>query len=345
MLIRHLRRWSRFLALALPLLLVACAPLDRAPSADWAIAIHGGAGVSPPLTNADEYAASLERALEIGRDILAEGGTSLDAVTAVVVDLENDPLFNAGRGAVLTNEERCELDASIMNGADLQCGAVASVTNVKSPILLARKVMTDSRHVFFTGNGAEAFAKEQGFSPVPNEYFQTERRKRSLQRAKEREQAGVIAPSGEPGYRGTVGAVALDSDGNLAAATSTGGLTNKRFGRVGDSPVIGAGTYADNASCAVSCTGTGELYIRHGISRALAARLEFGGQSLSAAANALIFDVLPHDSGGLIAVDHRGRIAMPYNTPGMHRGCADANGRFEISIFEEPIEVGGEVAP
>lgn len=339
-----LRRSFLLLSLTLPLLLAACAPLDRAPSADWAIAIHGGAGVSPPLRNADEYAASLERALDIGRAILDEGGTSLDAVTAVVVDLENDPLFNAGRGAVLTNEERCELDASIMNGADLQCGAVASVTNVKNPILLARAVMTESRHVFFTGDGAEAFAREQGFEPVPNEYFQTERRKRSLRRAKEREQAGEVSPSGEAGYRGTVGAVALDRDGNLAAATSTGGLTNKRFGRVGDSPVIGAGTYADNNSVAVSCTGTGELYIRHGISRALAARVEFGGESLAEAADALIFDVLPDDSGGLIAVDHRGRIAMPYNTDGMHRGVADANGRFEVSIFEEPIGVL-EVAP
>ena len=332
MLIRRLRRSSRFLALTLPLLLVACAPLDRAPSADWAIAIHGGAGVSPPLTNADEYAASLERALEIGRDILAEGGTSLDAVTAVVVDLENDPLFNAGRGAVLTNEERCELDASIMNGADLQCGAVASVTNVKNPILLARKVMTDSRHVFFTGNGAEAFAKEQGFSPVPNEYFQTERRKRSLQRAKEREQAGVIAPSGEPGYRGTVGAVALDSDGNLAAATSTGGLTNKRFGRVGDSPIVGAGTYADNDSCAVSGTGIGEEYIRHSIAFSVSARMKLAQEPIDTAVQHLLTKVLKPDTGGIIAVSKSGQLVAEHNTPGMSYGLADSNGKFEVGL-------------
>ena len=322
--------------------LVSCSALD--PAADppeWALAIHGGAGVSPGLENADEYAAALERALREGESILAGGGSSLDAVTAVVVLLENDPRFNAGRGAVLTNEGRCELDASIMDGATLNCGAVASVTTVKNPILLARAVMTESRHVFLAGGGAEQFAREQGFTPVENDEFKTERRLRSLERAKERERRAKADQSAidlrEPVYLGTVGAVALDQEGNLAAATSTGGLTNKRYGRVGDSPIIGAGTFASNDSCAVSCTGQGELYIRHGISHSLAALVEHAGLTLADAGDRLIHEVLPEDSGGLIAIDREGNITMPFNTAGMHRGAANSRGLFEVSIFEDPV--------
>ncbi len=329
--------------------LTSCASFDsQPPRPRWAIAIHGGAGVPADLANPEDYSSAIERALQLGQSILADGGTSLDAVTAALVLLEDDPHFNAGLGAVLTSEGACELDASIMDGETLNCGAVASVTTVKNPILLARAVMTASKHVFLAGGGAEQFAREQGFSPVENDYFKTEHRRKSLERVKEEEQRAKSAQSAvdlcEPVYLGTVGAVALDQDGHLAAATSTGGLTNKRYGRVGDSPIIGAGTFAADTSCAVSCTGQGELYIRHGISHALSALVEHAGLSLEAAGARLIHQVLPEDSGGLIAIDRHGNITMPFNTVGMHRGCADANGRFEVLIYKEPI-INATVSP
>jgi len=265
--------------------------------------------------------------------------TSLDAITVVVQFLEDQPRFNAGRGAVFNHRGDCELDASIMDGATLNCGAVSGVTTIKNPILLARKVMTESRHVFLVGRGAEIFAKELGFEKVSNNYFKTEARRESWQRALEREAAGqssVLPSSGEDdSYFGTVGAVALDQNGNLAAATSTGGLTNKRYGRVGDSPIIGAGTYADNSSVAVSCTGQGELFIRHGVAKSLAALCEYADLSLEEAARRIVFDTLPPDSGGLIAVDRSGNISMTFNTPGMYRACANSEGLLQVGIGAE----------
>lgn len=310
------------------------APAERK---EWALAIHGGAGVISKNRSESEklaYQQALGHALAEGRRILSGGGTSLDAVETVVRVLEDDPNFNAGRGAVFTNEERCELDASIMNGADLQCGAVSAVTTVKNPISLARRVMEQSRHVFFVAAGAEAFADAQGVERVPNRYFQTDRRRDALRAARRKEAAGSAELPKSWRY-GTVGAVALDQKGNLAAATSTGGLTNKKFGRVGDSPIIGAGTYANNASCGVSCTGTGELFIRHGVARDVSARMLYGGVSAQAAADTIIHDVLSPGDGGLIAVDRMGTIVFSYNSEGMFRAAADAKGRFEVGIWEE----------
>lgn len=331
-------------ALVLPLLLavtccVGCAskerrpePPDASPRIEWALAIHGGAGVPADGADHSEQEQSLREALSLGRGILNRGGSSVEAVVAIVERLENDPLFNAGRGAVFTSEGTCELDASLMDGSTRNCGAVSGVTTVKNPIRLAAQVMYESRHVFLVGRGAETFAAEQGLELVENTYFQTDHRREQWERARGR--AGAPPRTGAE-YLGTVGAVALDRDGNIAAATSTGGLTNKRYGRVGDSPIIGAGTFADNASCGVSCTGQGELFIRHGIAHALAARVEFGGQSLGSAARQLLTEVLPEDSGGLIAIDRDGNIVMEFNTAGMYRGAADARGRYEVGVFRD----------
>lgn len=319
---------------------LGCASRERraqsetsSPRIEWALVIHGGAGVPADEADHTDHEQSLREALSLGRGVLNRGGSSVEAVTAVVERLENDPLFNAGRGAVFTSEGTCELDASLMDGKDRNCGAVSGVTTVKNPIRLAERVMTESRHVFLVGRGAETFAAEQGLELVENAYFQTDRRREQWERTRGR--AGVRPATDSTEYLGTVGAVALDRDGNIAAATSTGGLTNKRYGRVGDSPIIGAGTFADNASCGVSCTGQGELFIRHGIAHALAARVELGGQSLDSAARQLLTEVLPDDSGGLIALDRNGNIVMDFNTAGMYRGAADARGRFEIGVFRE----------
>lgn len=308
----------------------------KAKRVDWAIAIHGGAGVIERDRSVEEikgYRDALSAALDAGRQVLASGGTSLDAVERVVQRLEDDERFNAGKGAVFTSAGTCELDAAIMDGRKLACGAVSGLRIVKNPILLARRVMEKSRHVFLVGEGAEHFAAEQGLERVPNEYFQTERqRKRWQQVVDEEKRNSASAPA--PRY-GTVGAVALDRFGNLAAATSTGGLTNKRYGRVGDTPIIGAGTYADNASCAVSCTGTGELFIRHGVAHRVAMLVEYGGLSLGRAVHQVIHERLSPQDGGLIAVDRNGRIILDYNTDGMYRGAADSGGRFDVKIWEE----------
>jgi len=312
-------------------------------SAEWALVIHGGAGASAGLKNPEAYETILYSAIQRGSEILAGNGSSLEAITAVVQFLEHKPQLKAGRGAVFNHRGDCELDASIMDGATLNCGAVSGVTTIKNPILLARKVMTESRHVFLVGRGAEIFAKELGFEKVSNNYFKTEERRESWQRALEREAAGqssVLPFSGEDdSYFGTVGAVAIDLNGNLAAATSTGGLTNKRYGRVGDSPIIGAGTYADNSSVAVSCTGQGELFIRHGVAKSLAALCEYADLSLEEAAMRIVFDTLPPDSGGLIAVDRSGNISMTFNTPGMYRACANSEGLFQVGIGAEMKEM------
>jgi len=292
----------------------------------WAIAIHGGAGTIDKNEFAEvrqEYLDALSAALEVGRNVLDEGGTSLDAVQQVIVTLENDPHFNAGKGAVFNAVGGHELDASIMDGDSLAAGAVAAVSTVKNPIVLARRVMERTRHVLLIGAGAERFADEMQVDRVANASFDTERRRKAW----ERKQAAEA--------RGTVGCVALDRDGNLAAGTSTGGLTGKRFGRVGDSPVIGAGTYADNESCAVSCTGIGEEFMRHAVAYQVSAQMKLGGLELEAAARRVIDEVLRPGDGGLIGVDHRGNIALAFNTPGMFRGAADSSGRFEVAIWED----------
>jgi beta-aspartyl-peptidase (threonine type) len=330
----------------LAVLLLGCRPVpvevtprvDDTPRRDWAIAIHAGAGVisrSVDDTNRQEYLDSLSKALSIGRRILEEGGTSLDAVERVLVSLENDPKFNAGLGAVYNHDGGHELDASIMDGSTHACGAVAGVTTVKNPIVLARRVMERSRHVLLAGAGAERFADEMEVERVSQDYFHTEHRRRQWE---ERLRKQEMAPEREGDPRtprpGTAGAVALDRHGNLAAGTSTGGLTDKRFGRIGDSPIIGAGTYADNATCGISGTGQGEEYIRHAVAHRISALMAYRELSLQEAAEEVVLRTLVEGDGGIVGVDRNGEIAMVFNTEGMFRGAADATGRFEVAIWE-----------
>lgn len=337
--------------LALLTLMVSCTPKpttekpteNGVPPAEYAIAIHGGAGTilrenMSPETEA-AYRQALEQALDIGENILKNGGSSLDAVERTIVFLEESPLFNAGRGAVFTHEGKNELDASIMSGADKKAGAVGGVTIVKSPIQAARAVMEKSPHVFLTGHGAEQFAIEKGLDTVPNTYFFTQDRWEALQSILEAEnkQSGYLWNGGNPDSKfGTVGCVALDKNGQLAAGTSTGGMTNKRYNRIGDSPVIGAGTYADNATCAVSCTGHGEFFIRYAVAHDVSAQMQYGGKSLAEAGHYIINDRLKAagGEGGLIGVDHLGNIAMPFNTEGMYRAYAKPNERY-LGIYKE----------
>lgn len=322
--------------LAVTLQAQAASAQDR-PKVEFAIAIHGGAGVEPARLTEDQkllHTAALERALETGRKILAEGGTAMDAVEQTIRVLEDDPLYNAGKGAVFNSAGQHELDASIMDGQTTKAGAVAGVTTVKNPISLARLVMTETRHVLLQGDGAEKFADEQKgkrqIERVPNDYFSTEARRKDWLEAVEREKAR--REQSNKNKMGTVGCVALDKHGNLAAGTSTGGLTNKKWGRVGDSPIIGAGTYANNESCAVSCTGTGEHFIRHSIAFHVHALMVYKGMSLDEALRHLTENVLEKDVGGLIAVDKEGNIAMHMNTPGMARAAADSTGKKEIKL-------------
>ncbi len=287
------------------------------------IAIHGGAGVMRTITREQQraYIAGLECALEAGYRVLEAGGASLDAVTAAVVALEDDPLFNAGRGAVYNAARKHELDAAIMDGATLNAGAVAAVSRIENPILAARAVMQESPHVLLAARGAEQFAKQHGIALVPTSYFDTAERLAALRRGLKR-------------HHGTVGAVALDRRGNLAAATSTGGYTGKLPGRIGDSPIIGAGTYADNASCAVSGTGWGEAYIRLALAHEVCARMRLRGESIErAAASALRGIKRLGGTGGLIALDRRGNIAMPFNSQGMLRACVHGDGSRYVRIF------------
>ena len=329
-------------------------PAPEVEPVAWALAIHGGAGVIPedmPLERRQNYIDGLREALELGRDLLEAGEPSLDVVQQVVAYLEDRPEFNAGKGAVFTNAGVNELDASIMDGRDLNCGSVAGVTTVKNPVYLARHVMDDSRHVFFLGEGAEAFADRMGVERVEGDYFHVERRWNQLQEALAREAEeppsdGAAEGPAKEKY-GTVGAVALDREGNLAAATSTGGMTNKRFGRVGDVPVIGAGTYADNRTAAVSCTGWGEKFIRRSVAHDVSARIAYKGIGVEQAAQEVIHGELDPEDGGLIAVGRDGAIAMEFNSEGMFRGAADANGRFELGIWgdlltAEEIAVDGQ---
>jgi beta-aspartyl-peptidase (threonine type) len=292
------------------------------------LVIHGGAGnfTEKDLTEKDqqEYHQTLQTALDSGYAVLENGGSSLDAVEVAIKILEDSPLFNAGKGAVLTNEGKAELDASIMDGKTMKAGAVASVTTIKNPISAARKVMDNSTHVFLVGKGAEVFAKEQGLTLVDNSYFITTKSVEMLKRIQEAEKQ----KSSKKEKHGTVGAVALDKDGNLAAATSTGGMVNKRFGRVGDSPIIGAGTYAANGLCAVSCTGHGEFFIRFTASRDVAALMEYKEYSLEKAAHTVIHGKIGKagGTGGLIAVDKDGNITMEQNTHSMFRGYKNSAG-------------------
>lgn len=350
--------------------LPACAS-NSTPPADshppkWAIVLHGGAGVidkSTPPERVREYTDSLARALALGVEMLDAGRSALDAVEAVVMMLEDDDKFNAGRGAVFTAEGRNELDASIMDGATLRCGAVAGVTTIKNPIRLARRVMEKTRHVILSREGAEEFASSLGpdIARVDPAYFFTARRWRVLEEVlKERNEPMPALPKGvslsasdantpNPGATGspirrtfassafgTVGCVALDRAGNLAAATSTGGMSGKRWARIGDSPIIGAGNYANNASCAVSGTGTGEEFIRHGVARDISDRMLYKRISLTQAANEVVHGVLKPDDGGIIAVSRTGEIAMVFNSDGMFRAAADSRGRLEVGIWERP---------
>jgi len=314
----------------------------------YAIAIHGGAGGWENLTpeKRAEMLAGLEKALGAGRDILAKGGSSLDAVEQAVRILEDAPNFNAGRGATFTATGQHQLDASIMNGADISAGAVAGVMTVKNPISLARRVMTDTKHVLLAGEGADRFAREAGVELVSPDYFWTDHTRQEFEKAKAKADAeaqekrvdGAKKVSGEPApdHYGTVGCVALDTHGNLAAATSTGGLSMKRFGRVGDSPIIGAGTYADNGTCAISGTGVGELFIRNAVCYDVAARMRYAGATLAEAAAVQIDERLPKETAGLIAMNAAGEIVTDFNTAAMPRGMADSNGRFEVAIEPDP---------
>ena len=301
-----------------------------------AIAIHGGAGALAPADLTPEreraYRQGLERALRAGFDVLSAGGASLDAVVEAVKALEDDPLFNAGRGAVLNAAGVAELDASLMDGRDLRAGAVAGLRHVRSPIELARRVMEHSPHVMLAGPGAEEFALEQGMTPVPNSHFITERRQRELQK-----HLAGLAAAGEESLMGTVGAVALDQHGNLAAATSTGGTTGKRYGRVGDSPIIGAGTYAANDCCAVSATGHGEYFIRAAVAHEIASLMRYRGLDVAAAADEVVMRQLVRlgGEGGAIAIGRDGTIALPFNSAGMLRGAMDSRGRCYTGLLKD----------
>lgn len=334
------------------LLLIACTvPLIAQDKV--AIAIHGGAGTITRKNMTPEmeknYRNALNTALQKGYAVLKAGGSSLDAVETAVIELENNPLFNAGKGAVFTHEGKNEMDASIMDGANLKAGAIAGVSTIKNPIKTARKVMENSEHVLLTGKGAEEFARLQKQEITDPSYFYTETRWQGLQRALKAEKVELDhtdsvrknAPKSgfvifDEGKKfGTVGAVALDRKGNLAAATSTGGMTNKRWNRVGDSPIIGAGTYANNATCAVSATGHGEYFIRSVVSYDISALMEYKQLSLIDAADEVVMSKLVKrgGEGGVIAVDKAGNIAMPFNSEGMYRAYIDTNGKVFIGIY------------
>lgn len=307
---------------------------DTAPR--WSIAIHGGAGVLDRSSLTPEkdaaYRAALQAALDAGKAVLATGGSSLDAVTAVVRRLEEDPKFNAGKGAVYTWDGTHELDAAIMDGKTRAAGSVAGVTTVRSPILLARKVMEDSPHVMLAGKGAEQFAAEKGLELVANSWFDTPERLRALERMKRDKLSAIDVDI----KFGTVGAVALDTHGNLAAATSTGGMTGKRWNRIGDAPIIGAGTYAEDGACAVSATGWGEYFIRVGVARTICARMSMKGESAQFAADATLADVARlGGDGGVIVVGANGDAVFAIEAGGMYRGRATSAGVNEVAIYKD----------
>lgn len=332
-------RLPLFLAVPLLVLAAGCVHAAPAPAQDrTALVIHGGAGVIERGSLAPEVERgireTLDRALTAGGGVLASGGAALDAVQAAVRVLEESPHFNAGRGAVFNAAGGHELDASIMEGHTRRAGAVAGVTTVRSPIRLARAVMEHSPHVMLAGKGAEAFADTRPeLERVANDWFDTEPRRQQLERAQRQASAGELDAAA---YFGTVGAVALDAEGHVAAATSTGGMTNKRWGRVGDSPLIGAGNWAD-AGCAVSGTGWGEFYIRNAVAHDICARIAYRGDSLAEAAGAVVNEVVPQagGDGGAIAIDAQGNIAMPFNTAGMYRGWISPDGSRGVAIYDD----------
>jgi beta-aspartyl-peptidase (threonine type) len=329
------------------------ASTNKTPSAEetkapeYAMVIHGGAGtiLKENMTPEKETGirAAMNAALNAGEKVLKEGGSAADAVEATIWVMEDSPYFNAGKGAVFTNAGINEMDASFMTGHDQNAGAVGGVTNLKHPISAARAVLEKSEHVLLAGKGAEEFSKLQGLETVDPAYFRTEFRWKGLQRALEGEKVEQENMEGsriieEIDHKyGTVGCVALDKSGNIAAGTSTGGMTNKRYNRLGDSPIIGAGTYADNATCGVSCTGWGEFFIRYAVAYDVHARMAYGNVSVNEAADAVINKTLvaKGGTGGLIALDAKGNISMPFNTPGMYRGYLKAGGEREILFYEE----------
>lgn len=300
----------------------------------YALVIHGGAGtmdrndLTPEIEK--QYTEVLTKALHVGDSVLANGGTCMDAIEKTIVIMEDSPLFNAGKGAVFTHEGLVELDASVMDGQTLKAGAIAGVRDIKNPIRVARKVMEQSEHVMLTGAGASQFAKEQGFEPVDNSYFYTEKRYKALQELLKKEREAT-----QNDKHGTVGCVALDRYGNIAAGTSTGGMNNKKYGRIGDSPIIGAGTYANNKTGAFSCTGHGEYYIRLGFSRDISALMEYKRLSLRKACREEIRKLTElGGTGGVIGIDRKGNIAMEFNTSGMFRGYIKSTGEQEVAIFK-----------
>jgi len=310
-----------------------------------AIVIHGGAGRidRDALTPERErlYHATLEQSLRAGHAILKRGGSALDAVEAAIVIMEDAPVFNAGKGAVFTAEGKNELDASIMDGRALQAGAVGGVTTVKNPIRAARAVMEKSPHVLFTNRGAEKFASDNGLEMVDPKYFFTERRWKQIQTWLKQQEAkakprAAAEPDRHADYFSTVGCVALDAKGNIAAGTSTGGMTGKRFGRIGDSPIIGAGTYADNRTAGISCTGHGEYFIRHAVAHDISARMAYKQESLAKAAADVVQTVLKQagGSGGIIGLDAKGNVVMEFNTPAMTRGAIDRDGNLKTALFK-----------
>jgi L-asparaginase / beta-aspartyl-peptidase len=301
-------------------------PATESKKLEWAIVIHGGAGTMDSMSKEQEqrYLKGLEQALNTGMKLLKAGGSALDAVEMTIKVMEDDSLFNAGKGAVFTHDGTNELDASIMDGANLAAGAVAAVTDIKNPISAARTVMTRSPHVLLSGAGASVFAREQGLEMVSPDYFYTSQRWENLQ---ELLKADV---------HGTVGCCALDKNGSLAAGTSTGGMTNKRYNRIGDTPIIGAGTYANNATCAVSATGHGEYFIRYTVAHDISALMEYKNLTLSEAAELVINDKLVKagGSGGIIGVDRNGNITMTFNSDGMFRAYAKSDGSNGIYIYK-----------
>jgi len=361
-----MRTIVRIALVASALLAAACAPSTRSSTtapgampagsgmqpARWGMIIHGGAGTisREQMTPQREaaYRAGLERALRAGHAVLQRGGRSLDAVQAAINVMEDDSLFNAGKGAVLNAEGNAELDAAIMDGATLAAGSVAGIHRTKNPINLARAVMEKSPHVMMVGDGAELFGRQQGIEQVDPSYFITAPRRASWERQRAADSARAAGGGGtamaEPAYSvpderkfGTVGAVALDQAGNLAAGTSTGGTQMKRYGRVGDAPIIGAGTYADNRSCGVSATGTGEYFIRNTVARSICALVEYAHLPLAQAADSIVNRqlVARNGDGGVIAMDRQGNWAWPFNTSGMYRGHIDSAGNVRIEIFKE----------
>ncbi len=332
------------------LILANSAAFSQQINTKYVMAIHGGAGtilkknMSPEKEAA--YVAALTKALQTGYDVLKAGKSSLDAVEATIHIMEDSPLFNAGKGAVFTHKGRNEMDAAIMNGKTLEAGAVAGVTTIRNPISAARAVMEKSEHVMMTGKGAEQFAKQVGLTIVDPKYFFTQERWDQLQKAlKEDSLKAQLGHGDKKSMRlgsinidnkfGTVGAVAVDKNGNLAAGTSTGGMTDKRFGRIGDSPIIGAGTYANNETAAISCTGWGEFFIRAVVAHDISALIEYKNLSVADAAQTVLNKVAKlGGDGGLIAMDKNGNVTMPFNTEGMYRGTVTADGKIEVKIYK-----------